>query len=431
MQPKIFICYRREDSGPWAQLIHRYTVDAIGKENVFYDIDSIPPGHDFRKVIGDYLDKVDVLFVVIGPNWARIGKTKLFNNNDFVRFEIKYALDKNILITPLLVNNATIPNQDDLPIDIQDLIFRHGVKISPEKTARDCKDLLSQIQSWYQPKHQAESNRAAEENGVVRDLKQSDAFFNNKQYQEAFNILYRHRDSPYFSEEIQYKLGYQFEFGLGVEKNPSEASNWYLKAAKQGNSSAQYRMGFLLENGIGVTRNDEWAAGWYQLAANQGHSDAQNNLGRLHVHGRGVPQNYFIAADWYRKSAEQGNQFAQSNLGSAYEHGSGVQQNYYEAAKWYHLAAAQGNAIAQNNLGNLYVEGKGVPVDYFEAVKWYFKSAQQGDSFGQNNLGNMYETGRGVTKDKNQAIFWYQKSAQQGNEIAKKNLQKLKKWWPW
>lgn len=431
MQPKIFICYRREDSGPWAQLIHRYTVDAIGKENVFYDIDSIPPGYDFRKVIGDYLDKVDVLFVVIGPNWARIGKTKLFNNNDFVRFEIQYALEKNILIIPLLVNNATIPNQEDLPTEIQELLFRNAVKISPEKTARDCKDLLSQIQSWYQPKQQIESNTASEEDRVARELKKEEALFNNKQYQEAFNILYHNSNSPYYSSEIHYRLGFHFEFGLGVDKNLFEASKWYLESAKQGHAKSQYRMGFLLEGGLGVARNDQWAAGWYQMAADQGHPEAQNSLGVMYYQGRGVSQNFSIAVDLYHKAAEQGNQFAQSNLGLAYEYGNGVPQNFYGAAKWYHLAAAQENAFAQYKLGDLYLEGKGVPINYQEAVKWYLKSAQQGNPLAQNNLGYLHEIGKGVMKNKDQAIFWYEKSAQQGNEVAKESLKRLKKWRLW
>ena len=40
--PKIFICYRREDTKWPAQWIYNYLTDYFDKESVVFDVDSIP-----------------------------------------------------------------------------------------------------------------------------------------------------------------------------------------------------------------------------------------------------------------------------------------------------------------------------------------------------------------------------------------------------
>ena len=47
--PKIFISYRREDSQDFTGRLHDKLVDHFGETNVFFDVDSIPTGVDFRK----------------------------------------------------------------------------------------------------------------------------------------------------------------------------------------------------------------------------------------------------------------------------------------------------------------------------------------------------------------------------------------------
>jgi TPR repeat protein len=430
MQPKVFICYRREDTAPWAQLIYRYSVESLGRENVFYDIDSIPPGHDFRRVIGDHLDQIDVLFVVIGRSWANIGRTKLFNENDFVRFEIRYALENAKLIAPLLVDNASMPTQDDLPKDIQELIYRNATRISPEKTYRDCRDLLDKVQSLFENKQNARLSQKIEVASTPQQpdiLEQSAMLFNNKEYRKAYDLIYQYRENSILGAEIFYRLGYHHEFGFGVNKNLANAADFYSEAARKGHAEAQYKMGVFLEEGFGITQNEEWAVGWYENAAKQGHAGAQNNLGGMYYYGKGVSKNYFTAVYWYNLSAQQGNSYAQTNMGIANEFGYGTQQNYFEAFRWYQLAADQGNAQAQWGLGRFYAEGKGVVQNYFEAARWYLKAAEQNNQFAQLDIANLYEKGVGIAKDKQRAIYWNERAAQLGNKLAEINLKRLKK----
>ena len=65
---KIAISYRRTDSDVTGRIFDRF-VQRYGKDSVFRDIDNIPFGIDFRKVVNDALRGSDVLIAIVGPNW--------------------------------------------------------------------------------------------------------------------------------------------------------------------------------------------------------------------------------------------------------------------------------------------------------------------------------------------------------------------------
>jgi hypothetical protein len=46
--PRIFISYRRADSRKDASRLYDRLVEVFGRDNIFKDVDSIPPGSDFR-----------------------------------------------------------------------------------------------------------------------------------------------------------------------------------------------------------------------------------------------------------------------------------------------------------------------------------------------------------------------------------------------
>ena len=199
----------------------------------------------------------------------------------------------------------------------------------------------------------------------------------------------------------------------------------YLRNAEQGSDDAQYKLGFMYQNGYGVEQNDEEAVRWYLKAAEQDNAEAQFNLGVMYQNGNGVEQNKNTAVEWYKKAAEHGNVDAQFNLGVMYENGYGVEQNPNTAAEWYKKAAEHENAAAQFNLGVMYENGYGVEQNRNTAAEWYKKAAEQENAVAQCYLAYMYETGYVLSKDSSQAIKWYRRSAAQGNEVAKNNLEKL------
>ena len=64
--PVIFLCYRRQDSFPYAGRLYDRLASHFGKDAVFMDVDNIEPGLDYVDVLQHTIEATDVLIVVIG-----------------------------------------------------------------------------------------------------------------------------------------------------------------------------------------------------------------------------------------------------------------------------------------------------------------------------------------------------------------------------
>jgi len=130
---KIFLCYRREDSGGYAGRIQDQLVQDLGPDTLFINVDAIPLGVNFVRVLHDEVTKCDVLLAVIGRNWLDArderGNRRLENPNDFVRIEVGAALQRNIPVVPILVDGARIPDVGQLPKELEELSFRNGIDV--------------------------------------------------------------------------------------------------------------------------------------------------------------------------------------------------------------------------------------------------------------------------------------------------------------
>jgi formylglycine-generating enzyme required for sulfatase activity len=128
---KIAISYRRTDSDVTGRIFDRL-VQRYGKDSVFRDIDNIPFGIDFRKVVSDALRGTDVLIAVVGPNWRgtrKRGSARINDDNDLVRIEVETALHRDIPVIPALVGGAMMPKPTDLPNSLRDFSFRNAANI--------------------------------------------------------------------------------------------------------------------------------------------------------------------------------------------------------------------------------------------------------------------------------------------------------------
>jgi hypothetical protein len=129
--PRITISYRRDDSLDITGRIFDRLADHFGREAVFRDIDSIPPGVDFRRHIDRVLDESDIILAIVGPRWLGPDKEelRLASPADPVRLEIETALRKDKPLIPVLVSHAVMPHPDVLPASIQDFVYRNAVQV--------------------------------------------------------------------------------------------------------------------------------------------------------------------------------------------------------------------------------------------------------------------------------------------------------------
>ena len=278
--------------------------------------------------------------------------------------------------------------------------------------------------------------------------------------------------------EIQYIIGWCYQFGEGVEEDCVAAIQWYRKAVEQGHVMALHQLSCLYRDKID---DDPYFERWSQndfevfencflrvmkgedspaksifarmyvdrdryskeiqnifgnvdekqslalvrTSADSGYGYAQYELGCRYEMGDGVPQDYAEAVKWYRKAAERDCRSYSpgplEKLGEMYKNGLGVTRDYDEAIKWYRKAVEVWNS-PQNKylLANMYEVAK----KYSEAAEWYRAAADQGNAMAQYSLGVMYVYGMGVDGGLSVAVEWYRKAAEQGHEKAKEALKK-------
>jgi len=136
----IFISYRRDDSAPWAGRLRDRLAADLGVDRVFFDIDSIDLGQDFRAVIDSTLTSCNVVLVLIGPSWLgreADGRRRIDDEADQHRVEVATALRSNRRVIPLLVGGAKMPTAEELPPDLKDLAFRNALVVEHDSFGRD------------------------------------------------------------------------------------------------------------------------------------------------------------------------------------------------------------------------------------------------------------------------------------------------------
>ncbi len=143
---RIFVSYRRQDSPYVAATLRDHIERRFGADSVFFDIDNIPVGADFRKHIEAAVSECGALLVLIGDKWLmpeeRTGKNRLFEPRDYVRMEIEAALARGIPVVPVLVEAAEMPTAGDLPESIGDLIFRNAAEV---RAGRDFQNHMTRL----------------------------------------------------------------------------------------------------------------------------------------------------------------------------------------------------------------------------------------------------------------------------------------------
>jgi hypothetical protein len=156
MPSKVFISYRRAESAGHAGRVHDRLASEFGSDLLFMDVDAIPLGVNFVKVLREEVAKCDVLLALIGPNWLNVrdeqGNRRLDNPHDFMRIEIATALQRDVPVIPILLDGTRMPEADQLPKDLEELALRNGLDVrhasfhfDMDKLVRGLKRLSGQV----------------------------------------------------------------------------------------------------------------------------------------------------------------------------------------------------------------------------------------------------------------------------------------------
>ena len=321
---QVFLSYRRDDTPDAAGRIHDRLVIKYGSDGLFMDVDTIPPGLDFRKVIDEAVSKCQVFLSVIGPAWLgavdRNGHPRLNNQADFVRLEIEAALSREIPVIPVLVGGADVPRPDQLPDTLQALAFRNAIHVRRNPDFHhDVDRLIAWMEKLLEPRKPIRKPRAIRTNLAA---------------------LHEAEKKQKLAADAAYEEAQKHYLGIGVPVDYVAAARHFREAAELNHAAAQFTLGWLFRNGRGVSQDYGEAVLWYQKAAAQNHADSQRNMGLAYRYGWGVPVDLAEALRWFRLAAEHNLAAAQHNIAVLFEEGLGVEKNLAEAKRWYGMAAA-------------------------------------------------------------------------------------------
>lgn len=141
----IVISYRREDTEGSAGRLYDRLVDRYGRELVFMDFYSIESGEDWGAKVDRTVAKSSVLLALLGPRWVsaadEYGSRRLEDKDDYVRREIRIALEHDVRVVPVLVQGARMVGSSSLPEDLAGLGQLQAVVLDSRHYDRDVERL--------------------------------------------------------------------------------------------------------------------------------------------------------------------------------------------------------------------------------------------------------------------------------------------------
>lgn len=155
VRPQIFLNYRREDTRGYAGRLYDRLSSHFSEEQIFRDVDAIPPGIDYLDHVDQVVGRCDLMLVLIGESWSSVkdarGRRRLDNPRDLVRLEIAAALERGIPVIPVLLQGASMPIEEELPEPLQGLARRNALEMSDSHWNYDWERLTRALDQLSEP----------------------------------------------------------------------------------------------------------------------------------------------------------------------------------------------------------------------------------------------------------------------------------------
>jgi hypothetical protein len=153
-QLRIFINYRNDDAWAQALLLYDRLAARFGSESVFLDARNLKPGMDWLEEIKSQRDSCGVLLALIGAHWISILKARdhaaiVKPADDYVRFEIQYALRPNsgILVIPVRLGDNVPFSAELLPKSLQALAKIEVAQVRQKLFDEDVARLIGRLEA--------------------------------------------------------------------------------------------------------------------------------------------------------------------------------------------------------------------------------------------------------------------------------------------
>jgi hypothetical protein len=149
--PKIFISYRRSDTGPEAGRLRTSLVHHFGRERIFRDKDSISPGVNWHDEVRQALSGDTIVLALIGKTWVTAidatGQRLIDDSRSNNRLELETALRGGLKTIPVLVEGAEVPKDHELPDALRELLTINALRLRDDDWDNDAQKVIETLES--------------------------------------------------------------------------------------------------------------------------------------------------------------------------------------------------------------------------------------------------------------------------------------------
>jgi hypothetical protein len=153
---KIFINYRRAEAEYAAGALGRELRRHFGDDRIFRDKEDIGGGASWKRRVLDEINGESALLILIGRDWATVtdaqGRRRLDNPDDPLRMEIADGLKDGAAILPILLENAEMPADTELPEDLRSITEHNALKLRDSDWPYDLTNICRTLErAGFQP----------------------------------------------------------------------------------------------------------------------------------------------------------------------------------------------------------------------------------------------------------------------------------------
>lgn len=242
-------------------------------------------------------------------------------------------------------------------------------------------------------------------------------------YKQALSGFLKIESDDMANDDLFYKLGQMFKFGLGTDSDVTKAIEYFRRSAEMNNKNGLFEYGKALLIGEHIPQDTDSALKILEKAVKLKNSNAKRFLALEYISGEHLEQDIEKGIALLTECADSGDVIASYRLGKIYLQGEIMFQNLDKAERY--LLLAEDNEYVQYALAKLYLQEEKYEIQ--KAANYFGRSADK-NHWASYQLGRIYLFGAAeLTKDKEQAIEWFTKSANDGNEYAQAMLDNISK----
>ena len=149
--PTVFVSHRRVESGWLAECLSDDLPGLLPRSRIIVDTDLIRPGDEWRAVLDRELVRSAALLALIGPTWEHLttadGRVRLHQADDTVRYEVAKALEKRLLVIPILWGRTAPPIFGTLPFELRQLPNLQVAMVDQRRKRRDLEQIAIRLRS--------------------------------------------------------------------------------------------------------------------------------------------------------------------------------------------------------------------------------------------------------------------------------------------